>query len=62
MELEDIDQERLDIDVFGVFFLLIRPRDLHYTDTSLLSKRWLISTGILTALKFLEFLLFFQSP
>ena len=43
-ELEDIDQERLDIDVFlAFFFLLIRPRDLHCTDTSLLSKRRSIS-------------------
>ena len=30
MELEDIDQERLDIDVFWLFsFLLNRPRNLH---------------------------------
>ena len=40
VELEDIDQERLDIDVFlAFFFLFIRPRDLHCTDKSLLSKR-----------------------
>ena len=38
VEMEDIDQERLDIDG-----LLIRPRRLHYTDTSLLSKRRSIS-------------------
>ena len=44
VELEDINQERLDIDVFlAFFFLLIRPRDLDCTDTSLLSKRRSIS-------------------
>ena len=45
VELEDIDQERLDnINTFWLFFFLfICLCDLHYTDTSLLSKRRLIS-------------------
>ena len=40
VELEDIDKKRLDIDVFWIFLF---PRDLHCTDTSLLSQRRSIS-------------------